>query len=61
MTVELYILNHYVLLQFWHLHSDVHATPELKHSQYFFRHSVFLQMHPPFFRRELVLKMPGSL
>jgi len=29
-----------------HLQSKPHAIPELKHSQYFFWHCVFLQLHP---------------
>lgn len=35
---------HKWLVQSLHLHSTAHATPALKHSQYFFWHSVFLQL-----------------
>ena len=29
-----------------HLQVEQQAIPELKHSQYFFKHLVFLQLHP---------------
>ena len=44
-----------------HLHSAEQLTPELKHSQYFFKHSVFLQMHPPLFCEIVGWNKFGSL
>jgi len=38
--------SHYPFKQSSHLHSSPHAWPALKHSQYFFLHCVFLQVHP---------------
>jgi hypothetical protein len=39
-------------MQFWQLHAGPQNWPDSKHSQYFFTHADFLQLHPPDWRME---------
>lgn len=51
-------------MPFWqavHLHLGVHLSPSWKHSQYFFRHLLFLQLQPLRAGNELLPEVAGGL